>query len=113
MGDEETADAAVGNVTGSNAVNVFLGLGMPWLVAACYWESASDSDKVKWAGKYCGSNPSKVDSALDACSDGVGFAVPAGDLGTSVGVFSACAVVCLLTLVARRYKYGSELGGGA
>lgn len=110
--DEPSADAAVGNVTGSNAVNVFLGLGFPWLIAACYWESASDSDKADWSSKYCGANPSKVDSALDACSDGVGFAVPAGDLGISVGVFSGCAVVCLLSLVARRRVYGCELGGG-
>ena len=27
------ADAAVGNVTGSNSVNVFLGLGLPWVIA--------------------------------------------------------------------------------
>ena len=26
-------------ITGSNGVNVFLGLGLPWLVAAIYWES--------------------------------------------------------------------------
>ena len=30
---EETADDSVGNVTGSNSVNVFLGLGLPWLMA--------------------------------------------------------------------------------
>lgn len=33
---EKYADAAVGNVTGSNSVNVFLGLGTPWLIAAIY-----------------------------------------------------------------------------
>merc|ERR1712070_320990 len=27
---DEHADASIGNVTGSNAVNVFLGLGLPW-----------------------------------------------------------------------------------
>lgn len=27
---DETADAAIGNVMGSNCVNVFLGLGIPW-----------------------------------------------------------------------------------
>ena len=31
------ADAAVGNITGSNAVNVFLGLGLPWAIASIYW----------------------------------------------------------------------------
>jgi solute carrier family 8 (sodium/calcium exchanger) len=35
----KSADDAIGNVTGSNSVNVFLGLGLPWLVAAIYWES--------------------------------------------------------------------------
>jgi solute carrier family 8 (sodium/calcium exchanger) len=33
----EYADAAIGNVTGSNSVNVFLGLGLPWSVATTYW----------------------------------------------------------------------------
>jgi len=32
----DNADAAVGNVTGSNSVNVFLGLGLPWVIAAHY-----------------------------------------------------------------------------
>ncbi|CAF1686069.1 unnamed protein product, partial [Adineta ricciae] len=32
--NSKTADDAIGNVTGSNSVNVFLGLGLPWLVAA-------------------------------------------------------------------------------
>lgn len=35
----DTADAAVGNVTGSNSVNVFLGLGIPWVIASRYQES--------------------------------------------------------------------------
>ncbi len=26
----DTADAAIGNVMGSNSVNIFLGLGLPW-----------------------------------------------------------------------------------
>jgi len=30
------ADNAVGNVTGSNAVNVFLGMGLPWVISATY-----------------------------------------------------------------------------
>ena len=36
---DDTADNSIGNVTGSNSVNVFLGLGMPWLIAALYWEA--------------------------------------------------------------------------
>lgn len=38
--EAETADAAVGNVTGSNSVNVFLGLGLPWLIGAIYNKNA-------------------------------------------------------------------------
>ena len=34
---DDTADASVGNVTGSNAVNVFLGIGIAWSMAAIYW----------------------------------------------------------------------------
>lgn len=33
---EKYADASIGNVTGSNSVNVFLGLGTPWVIAAIY-----------------------------------------------------------------------------
>ena len=39
---EETADDSVGNVTGSNSVNVFLGLGLPWLMA-CIAQAAKVS----------------------------------------------------------------------
>jgi solute carrier family 8 (sodium/calcium exchanger) len=30
------ADDAIGNINGSNSVNVFLGLGLPWSMAAIY-----------------------------------------------------------------------------
>lgn len=33
---DKHADASVGNVTGSNAVNVFLGIGVAWSIAAIY-----------------------------------------------------------------------------
>lgn len=35
----EYADSAIGNVTGSNSVNVFLGLGLPWAIASTYWSA--------------------------------------------------------------------------
>merc|ERR1719265_94225 len=35
---DQDADASVGNVTGSNSVNVFLGLGLPWTLGSVYWE---------------------------------------------------------------------------
>jgi len=40
---EGTADSSIGNVTGSNGVNVFLGLGLPWMIASGYWEFFSDA----------------------------------------------------------------------
>ena len=33
---EKTADNSIGNVTGSNSVNVFMGLGLPWIIASIY-----------------------------------------------------------------------------
>lgn len=36
---DKYADASVGNVTGSNAVNVFLGIGLAWTMAALYHRS--------------------------------------------------------------------------
>jgi solute carrier family 8 (sodium/calcium exchanger) len=35
--EDRWADSAVGNITGSNAVNVFLGLGLPWVIAVGYY----------------------------------------------------------------------------
>ena len=40
----------------------------------------------------------------------VGFAVPAGELGFSVGVFSCAALICLGVLMLRRATLGYELG---
>ena len=60
---DETADNAVGNVTGSNAVNVFLGCGLPWVFSALKWMSTSeppdfwmqmygpDGSVEEWGGK--------------------------------------------------------------
>merc|ERR1719158_2032650 len=41
---DDTADNSVGNVTGSNSVNVFLGLGLPWAIGAIYWEAAGRAE---------------------------------------------------------------------
>lgn len=85
---EKYADSAVGNVTGSNSVNVFLGLGLPWMIAVIY-ESSQD-----WG------------------ADGERFYyVPAGALGFSVIVFVACASTCIVFLLVRRCAVGGELGG--
>merc|ERR1739848_724563 len=81
--EDETADASVGNVTGSNAVNVSLGIGIAWSMAAIYWEA-----------------------------QGANFVVPVGSLGFSVTIFCIEALLAILILVARRNPaVGGELGG--
>lgn len=35
--NDKTADNAIGNVTGSNSVNVFLGLGVPWTIGIIFY----------------------------------------------------------------------------
>ena len=81
--ESKTADAAIGNVTGSNSVNVFLGLGLPWMIATIY-------NKVKYDQDY---------------------SYPAGDLGFSVILYLATSVVCFIILIVRRACVGGELGG--
>ena len=101
---EPFADASIVNVTGSNSVNVFLGLGLPWMCAALYWTYYGTEAEDAWRARYRGQPWYSEDMA-------VGFAVPAGDLGYSVAVFSCCALVCIGVLIARRQIYGYELGG--
>ena len=67
------ADSAVGNITGSNSVNVFLGLGLPWVIAAHY--NNSNGDK---------------------------YVVPSGSLGFTVFLFLCCSVACFIILIIRR-----------
>jgi len=100
---EPHADASLGNVTGSNAVNVFLGLGLPWAFAAVYWSYFATTQEAEWRARYSGEPWYTTDMP-------VGFVVPAADLGFSVAVFSACAVICLATLALRRLCLGYELG---
>lgn len=99
---DKTADAAIGNVTGSNAVNVYLGLGLPWMVASIYWR-AFEGPNCEWQARYPG--------AIDKYSKG-GFYVPAGDLGFTVGIFCGCAVAAFSLLLFRRVSSGAELGQG-
>ncbi|XP_065069657.1 sodium/calcium exchanger 1-like isoform X1 [Rhopilema esculentum] len=82
--NDETADASVGNVQGSNAVNVFLGIGVAWSVASIYHTAKGSQFEVK-----------------------------GGSLGFSVLVFCCLALVCLFTMMWRRFNknIGAELGG--
>jgi len=42
--NSEYADSAIGNVTGSNCVNVFLGLGLPWVISSHYNRAVNNDD---------------------------------------------------------------------
>lgn len=90
---EDTADSAIGNVTGSNAVNVFLGLGLPWVISSCYWAAQGDSDEYESGSK--------------------GYYLPAGSLSFSVMVFLMLATSALLLLLWRNFYAGGMLGGKA
>lgn len=98
------ADASIGNVTGSNSVNVFLGLGLPWTIGSIYWAAMGRTEE--WQTKYSGQ--ARFESWN---SDGGKFVVIGGDLGYSVVIFSAGAVLCMSTLFLRRKAFGGELGG--
>ncbi|XP_060929147.1 sodium/calcium exchanger 2b isoform X5 [Limanda limanda] len=80
---DQHADASVGNVTGSNAVNVFLGIGVAWSVAAIYWNI-----------------------------NGKEFRVDPGSLAFSVTIFTVFAFISMgVLLFRRRPSIGGELGG--
>jgi len=106
---DDNADNSIGNVTGSNCVNVFLGLGLPWTIGSIYWKlqgRTSAWNRRYFNGKNYAENWGHLCPGPDGC-----FLVPAGTLSVSVSVFSGCAFVCLALLVARRRWYGGELGG--
>jgi len=84
----DNADAAVGNINGSNAVNVFLGCGLPWLVGSIY----HDNNNVR-------------------NNNGKGYEVKAGPLSFSVIVYLCVATVCFVVIICRRIIVGGELGG--
>jgi len=114
---EPDADNSVGNVTGSNCVNVFLGLGLPWLIAAAYWTASGPNDD--WYESYL-TGPTVSDSLKESLKeyapggsnygDAV-FVVESGNLGLAVIVFICCSLTCLATLALRRKFCGGELGG--
>jgi len=98
--EAEWADASIVNVTGSNSVNVFLGIGIPWTMAAIYW--ATQGVTEDWRARY---------GDLEKVYPHGGFIVKGGDLSFSVVVFSLAALVALAILRLRRVKVGGELGG--
>ncbi|KAH8236648.1 hypothetical protein KR026_007357 [Drosophila bipectinata] len=81
---DEGADNCIGNVTGSNAVNVFLGIGLAWTIAAVYHSS-----------------------------NGGTFNVEPGTIGFAVALFCGEALIAILLIMVRRWTkgIGAELGG--
>merc|ERR1712226_1813953 len=101
----------IGNVTGSNSVNVFLGIGLPWMIGAFFWkaqgQSVDQGRYQEWYEKYLDLD------VIDDYPDGDVFVVPAGALGFSVAIFCILATVVLTTFCIRRQmkSIGGELGG--
>jgi len=93
--NEKYADAAIGNVTGSNSVNVFLGLGLPWLIVTLAHSAMGHSQKL-------------VDGTQ--LKEGA-YGLEAGDLGFSVVLFCILACICIAGIYVRRYAFKAELGG--
>lgn len=101
---DRTADAAITNITGSNSVNVFLGLGLAWLAGSCKWEAGSAPGP---GSKWIATVPADIAQEYPG---GV-FYVRGGDLGFSVGTFIGCAVCTMALLHWQRTSSGGELGG--
>jgi len=80
--DSRYADSAVGNVTGSNSVNVFLGLGLPWVIASLYYGRKDEK-----------------------------FNVPSKGLDLSVALFLIVSLIGIVILIVRRIVVKGELGG--
>eukprot|EP00397_Hematodinium_sp_SG-2012_P002162 GEMP01002168.1.p1 GENE.GEMP01002168.1~~GEMP01002168.1.p1 ORF type:complete len:831 (+),score=138.04 GEMP01002168.1:66-2558(+) len=102
---DEHADASIGNITGSNSVNVFLGIGFPWSIAAIYWSYHGRT--AEWVDNCCAKDPSVL------LEYEKGFVVVAGDLGFNVAAFCIGALFATLIVVYRRHACGGELGGPA
>jgi solute carrier family 8 (sodium/calcium exchanger) len=86
---DSNADASIGNITGSNSVNVFLGLGLPWTIATIYYAILDKEHGVLTQD----------------------FIVEAGSLGFSVVVFCGCSFAAFAILMFRRIPcIGGELG---
>lgn len=100
---DDHADAAIVNVTGSNSVNVFLGLGVAWTIGAIYWEGRATND---WRTRIACRDPTVVLNH----PKGV-FYVSAGTLSFSVAVYSVCATISLVYMSVNRRIFGGELGG--
>ncbi|KAL6978387.1 hypothetical protein U1Q18_020055 [Sarracenia purpurea var. burkii] len=81
---QTTADSAIANITCSNSVNIYVGIGIPWLIGTAYNFIAYRE-------------PLYIQNA-----EGLSF---------SLLVFFATSVGCIGVLIFRRLTLGAELGG--
>lgn len=99
--ENQHADASIGHLGGSSAVNVFLGLGIPWTIGSTYWSVKGST--TSW-------NHNVPADIVQLYPDGA-FYVDSEGLAFSSLVYSGCAIVCFCILLVRRRVLGGELGG--
>jgi len=90
-------------------VNVFLGLGTPWVLAAIYWQI-----KVIFLTNSIINHDDLILLNFFHNLKGLPFSVKAGSLTFSVAVYTVVSFICLAILFCRRYMgvFGKgELGG--
>jgi solute carrier family 8 (sodium/calcium exchanger) len=106
------ADASIGNVTGSNSINVFMGIGLAWSLAAFKWQIGEPNDTwMKGFSQLTDDAKKNVVDFLDNDPTKAVFITPAGSIWFNLMVFSLNALCAVWHLAARRAKYGGELGG--
>ncbi|KAD3338175.1 hypothetical protein E3N88_33696 [Mikania micrantha] len=81
---QTTADSAIANITCSNSVNIYVGIGVPWLIDTAY-------NLIAYG------EPLRIKNA-----EGLSF---------SLLIFFSTSVGCISVLVLRRLVFGGELGG--
>uniref|UniRef100_A0A7C9EGF0 Sodium/calcium exchanger membrane region domain-containing protein n=1 Tax=Opuntia streptacantha TaxID=393608 RepID=A0A7C9EGF0_OPUST len=81
---QTTADSAIANITCSNSVNIYVGIGIPWLIDTTY-------------NFFAYREPLRIQDA--------------GELSFSLLMFLATSAGCIAVLVIRRLVFGAELGG--
>lgn len=108
--NDDTADASITNVTGSNCVNVFLGLGLPWLMASIYWNCKGYNELWWERNAGIGLSRTRLETIVERFPRGA-FVVNGDGLGDNVFTFICVACPALCWLLYRRYHCGGELGG--
>ncbi|KAJ8422705.1 hypothetical protein Cgig2_002689 [Carnegiea gigantea] len=81
---QTTADSAIANITCSNSVNIYVGIGIPWLIHTTY-------------NFFAYHEPLRIEDA--------------GGLSFSLLIFFTTSAGCIAVLVVRRLVFGAELGG--